>query len=105
MPPRKPDPYMKKQGKVGKYLYPVNDPTPRAVAGGGRVDGQDYTKYIKWTPIKIAVFSICVVTPYLVAVGILWFRYGLGPAAGLLALGICLAGFIGIMYWLAKFSF
>lgn len=102
MPPR-PDPYSKRQGKGANLNLPsVKDPTPKGVAGGGGVGGQDYTKYIKWTSTRIAIFSVCVVTPYLIAVAALWLKFGFGAALGLLAVGVCLGLFIALMYWFAR---
>lgn len=105
MPSREPDSYAGKPGrKANLRLPPIKDPTPKAVAGRGQVGGHDYTKYIRWTPARIAVFSIFVVTPYLIAVGALWFKFGFGAALGLLVLGIGLGAFIALMYWFANSS-
>ncbi|MFM7425895.1 MAG: hypothetical protein ACKO7W_13045 [Elainella sp.] len=105
MPPRKTDPYAKRVRRGAKIHLPaVNDPTPKAVAGRGNITGQDYTKFIKWTPTKIVVFAICVSAPYLAAVAVLWVKFGFGAAMGLLALGLGVAAFIGLMYWFAKAS-
>jgi hypothetical protein len=105
MPSRKPDPYAKRVSRGVKVPLPaVKDPTPKAVRGRGGISAQDYTKHIKWTPAKIAVFAVCVSVPYLAAVAVLWVKFGPGAAVGLLALGLGVAAFIGIMYGLARAS-
>jgi hypothetical protein len=85
-------------------LRPPADPFPRH-HGGAQIQYKDYTKFVQWTPRKIALFSLCLVIPYIaaaIAVGI-----ATSPFVGILMLAIpgILIAIGGFLYWVARSAF
>jgi hypothetical protein len=80
----------------------VHDPTPKAIGGGGNIGGQDYTKFIRWTPGKITIATLLFLLPYAAIVFAVIKATSLMGAIPLIILPLILGSFIGAMYWLAK---
>lgn len=71
-------------------------------AKGGRYAGKDYTKYVRWTPLRMTLFTACISVPYF-AVVIAVVRMTNPVVALLLIAPVVLMGLItGAMYWLSK---
>ena len=62
----------------------------------------DYTKFIRWTPQTIALTTLGLGTAYLAIVTAVSMAAGFGAAIALVAVGVCLAGAVAAMYWLAS---
>jgi hypothetical protein len=88
--------------KLPRIPSSVNDPTPKAVSGGGSIGGQDYTKFIQWSPLKIAIATLLFFGPYAALLVFIWMK--MGTMAGLLVLILALIPALGValMYWLSK---
>ena len=71
-------------------------------AQGGRIQNQDYTKFIKWTPIRVAIAAFVIFIPYTALV------YAVASATSIMAVipmliaPALIAVFTGIIYWLSK---
>lgn len=77
------------------------DPLPGS-GGRGHLEYKDYTKFIQWTPAKIAIFTICMVLPYVVvaiAVGMVT-----APYIGVLMLALpgIVVGLGAAFYWVLR---
>lgn len=73
-------------------------------SSGGRLTGKDYTKFVRWTPKRIAIAALCLTVPYLAIVVVLAL-YVNKTAALLLLLVLGFVGaIIGIFQWLSRLS-
>lgn len=80
---------------------PPRDPLNTA-GRGGQIGYKDYTKYVQWTPRKIAMFTIALALPYLgAAIAVGW---ATAPYIGILMLAI--PGILALLgagfYWLLR---
>lgn len=69
---------------------------------GGQVEYKDYTKFIRWTPRKIILLTLCLILPYIgaaIAVGI-----ATAPYIGILMLAVpaILALLCAGFYWILQ---
>ena len=83
----------------------VKSPLPKP-SRKGRINQENiYTKYIKWTPLKVIIFAICIGIPYLVAV-IATVLAGMGVVAAILIGLAIFSGLIAVLVrWLEKADF
>jgi len=71
-------------------------------AQGGRVENQDYTKFIKWTPSRVSIASLLLFTPYAVLIYAVASATSIMAVVPMLIAPALIACFAGIIYWLSK---
>jgi hypothetical protein len=100
MPPYKPRSVYRTSRKpaIGNRGHVYRPHTKRANLQFNR----DYTKFIHWTPQTIALAAIGFGAIYLAVIMAVATAAGFGAAIALIAVGVCLAGAIAVMYWLAS---
>ena len=103
MPNRAPFPKPSRRAKLP--VFSVKNPLPKP-SGKGRINHENiYTKYIKWTPLKVMIFAICIGIPYLVAV-IATVLAGMKVVAAILIGLAIFSGLIAVLVrWLEKANF
>jgi hypothetical protein len=78
-------------------MFPSGDPFHKPSAGG-KLYNKDYTKFVKWTPLKIAVASLCIMTPYIAIVVVLASVISVGAVIPLIVLPLALMVMVGLVY-------
>lgn len=92
------------QSARGIYGFRIHRPNP-AIGKKTYITNRDYTKYIKWSPVKIVIFALIFgglyagTVIYLFTSGLHFFALSLTVIALLFALAI------GCIYWLGKTNF
>lgn len=71
-------------------------------SSGGRLENKDYTRHIRWTPLKIAIFAICIGLPYLAIVIAIFLKLGVGAAIPLVVLAALTGIIVAILYRLSR---
>jgi hypothetical protein len=95
------DPYTPPPDRLTAIEH-VHDPTPQAIAGSGKIENKDYTKYIQWTPRKIAIVICLFTIPYTAFIVILAHKFSFMAALPFIIIPLILGSFVGLMYWLAR---
>lgn len=70
--------------------------------GRGRVEYKDYTKFIQWTPSRIAIFTLCLVLPYVAAAIAVGLATSPSVAVLMLAIPVILGGLGAAFYWVVR---
>lgn len=70
--------------------------------GGGDLENKDYTKFIKWTPLKVAIASLLLFTPYAALVYAVASATSIMAVVPMLIAPTLIAVFAGMIYWLSK---
>lgn len=84
-------------------MFYQQDPFKRPFSGA-RLDNKDYTRFVRWTPAKIAAMAMLIGLPYLVVVLVVAWKLSIGAAVLLVILPLFIGLILGAMYWLAKSS-
>lgn len=78
------------------------DPFFHRPSKGGSVGARDYTKYVKWTPLKIGIVAFCIAVPYLLILVAIVLSTSIWVAIPLIILPILLGGVVGLLYRIAR---
>ena len=78
-------------------MFPGGDPFHKP-SKGGRLQNKDYTKFIKWTPLKITIFVFWLVVPYVGIVIAVAKAISIGAAIPLIIIPFFLAALLGLVY-------
>ncbi|MBD2088987.1 hypothetical protein H6F67_03855 [Microcoleus sp. FACHB-1515] len=70
--------------------------------GPGRIENKDYTKFIKWTPLRVAIATLILFTPYAALVYAVASATSIMAVVPMLIAPALIAIFAGIIYWLSK---
>lgn len=74
----------------------------RKPSGGGNLENKDYTKFIKWSALKVAIAAAIIFTPYAALVYAVASATSIMAVVPLLIAPILIAAFAGLIYWLSK---
>lgn len=69
---------------------------------GGKLANQDYTKFIKWTPLRVSIAALLIFTPYAALVYAVASATSIMAVVPMLIAPALIAVFAGIIYWLSK---
>ena len=67
-----------------------------------QLENKDYTKFIKWTPIRVAIAAFVIFIPYAVLVYAVASSTSIMAVIPMLVAPALIAVFTGIIYWLSK---
>ncbi|NJL20893.1 MAG: hypothetical protein HC895_08860 [Leptolyngbyaceae cyanobacterium SM1_3_5] len=70
--------------------------------GRSQLQNKDYTKFIKWTPLKVAIASLLLFTPYAALVYAIASATSIMAVVPMLVAPALIAVFAGLIYWLSK---
>jgi len=71
-------------------------------AQGGQLENRDYTKFIKWTPLRVAIAAFVIFIPYTALVYAVASATSIMAVIPMLVAPTLIAVFTGIIYWLSK---
>jgi hypothetical protein len=78
-------------------MFSGGDPF-RKPGGRANLQNKDYTKFIKWTPLKITIAALCIALPYLGIVIAIASAISIGAAMPLIVIPFILVLFVGLVY-------
>lgn len=78
-------------------MFPNGDPFHKP-SKGGQLYNKDYTKFIRWTPLKIAIATLCFAIPYFGIVAVIASVVSIGAVIPLLVLPLALTVIVGLVY-------
>lgn len=80
-------------------MFPGGDPFSKCKPGGGsKIENKDYTKFVQWTPLKIAIAIICIALPYIGMVVAIASAVSIGAAMPLIVIPFFLMIVVALIY-------
>lgn len=71
-------------------------------AQGGQLENRDYTKFIKWTPLRVAIAALVIFTPYAAIVYKVASITSIMVVVPMLIAPSLITIFAGVIYWLSE---
>lgn len=78
-------------------MFPKGDPFHKP-SKGGQLYSKDYTKFVRWTPLKITIAALCIAIPYFGVVAVIASVVSIGAVIPLLILPLALMVMVGLVY-------
>lgn len=70
--------------------------------GPGHIEPKDYTKFIKWTPRKVAIAAFILFFPYTTVLYIIASKTSIVTILPLIILPLMIGLVAGVLYWISK---